>query len=102
MVFEVVIDEQHYGKESIDKASRTIESAGAAGDVRWLQPLSRARVGNARLRGFFLGRQWQPLFLGTPTFGWSGCMRWWRASGASPTSPTFRSLPTPTPVTATR
>src|SRR5262245_46218095 len=53
MVFEVVIDEQHYGKESIDKASRTIESAGAAGDVRWLQPLARAHVGNARLRGFF-------------------------------------------------
>src|SRR5262249_38221962 len=55
MVFEVVIDEQHYGKESIDKASRTIESAGAAGDVRWLQPLARAHVGNARLRGFFHG-----------------------------------------------
>src|SRR5262245_44902354 len=51
---------------------------------------------------FMSGSQVAAFVYGYPTLGCSDCMRWWRASGASPTSPTFRSLPTPTPVTATR
>src|SRR5262245_37508251 len=73
MVFEVVIDEQHYGKESIDKASRTIESTGAAGDIRWLQPPARAHVGNARLRAFFMsGSQVAAFVYGYPDVGLLG------------------------------
>src|SRR5262249_26778864 len=80
-----------YGKESIDKASRTIESAGGVGDVRGLQPPARAHVGNARLRGFFFfGLAGGSLFFWIPPrWGARAALGWGRGSGLRPTNRQF-------------